>query len=231
MGGSTTNVMDYITVGSIGNATDFGDISAVGEGGSGNSNGTRGVIGATNSTDKDFIEYITIASTGNSTTFGDLTVTHNNRSCLGGVTDDRAVWGGGVPDGSDTAQNTMDYVTISTTGNATDFGDRTVSFKAPGTVSSVAGRGCFGGGRSGGSQTVTIDYITIGSTGNATDFGDLTGARAWCGGCNDDTRGVFGNGYQTTNILDYITIGSTGNATDFGDASVFHSGSGALSGD
>ena len=226
----TGPTMDYVTIGSTGNALDFGDLSQNADGYSGASNGVRGLCGAMHGADLDLIEYITIATIGNATTFGDLTVSHDNRACCGGILNDRAVWGSGV-DGSGTTQNTMDYVTISTTGNASDFGNLTRSHKACGSCSSAAGRGCFAGGRTGESQTVTIDYITIASTGDAQDFGDLTGARAWCGGCNDDTRGVFGNGYSGINILDYITIGSTGNASDFGDASVFHAGPGALSGD
>ena len=40
----------------------------------------------------------------------------------------RGVFGGGSTGvGSDTSVNTIDYITIATTGNATDFGDLTVS--------------------------------------------------------------------------------------------------------
>ena len=62
----------------------------------------------------------------------------------------------------------MDYVTIATTGNATDFGNLLAA------KSSIAGlasetRGVF----SGGSSSNVIQYITIATPGNATDFGDL----------------------------------------------------------
>ena len=65
----------------------------------------------------------------------------------------------------------MDYVTIASTGNATDFGDLTVArssvapFKFNERFVSVVYTPSY--------QDV-VDYITIASTGNALDFGDLT---------------------------------------------------------
>ena len=69
----------------------------------------------------------------------------------------------------------MDFFTFSTLGNATDFGDSTVSVKngMDGGCSSPT-RGCTGGGAVPGTpQSATIDYVQIMSTGNAFDFGDL----------------------------------------------------------
>ena len=75
--------MDYITIASAGNASDFGDLEFVTGWASGLDNGTRGVFSGFNNTsatgaDTTFgncpqISYITIASTGNYTDFGDLT--------------------------------------------------------------------------------------------------------------------------------------------------------------
>jgi hypothetical protein len=73
------------------------------------------------------------------------------------------------------AQNNIDYVTIASAGNATDFGDLTAA-KSNHRGTSNSTRGVFAGGYSSGNLDV-IEYITIGSTGNATDFGDLTVAR------------------------------------------------------
>ena len=69
----------------------------------------------------------------------------------------------------------MDYVTIASAGNASDFGDLSSArgFLASNTNST---RLLNGGGNTG-SNVDTIDYITIASTGNAADYGDLTGAR------------------------------------------------------
>jgi hypothetical protein len=109
--------------------------------------------------------------------------------------------------------NSLQYVTIATTGNALDFGDLSSGRPYVDAVSSST-RGVFGGGYG----NNTMDYITISSTGNAADFGDSTSARRDYAGCSNSTRGLFGGG-QGTNIIDYITIASIGNAVDFGDLS------------
>jgi hypothetical protein len=69
------------------------------------------------------IDRITIATPSNATDFGDLSVNRRYGSaCSDGV---KGVFGGGfmstsVPSGR---LDTIDYVTIATPGNATDFGD------------------------------------------------------------------------------------------------------------
>ena len=72
----------------------------------------------------------------------------------------------------------MDYINISSAGNALDFGDLpfTHSISSDGGFASET-RGLFHQGLSTGPTTFhnIIDYITIASTGNALDFGDTTG--------------------------------------------------------
>jgi hypothetical protein len=97
----------------------------------------------------------------------------------------RGVFGGGYV--APLSVNTIDFITISSTGNATDFGDLTQVRYGPGACSSGT-RGVFGGGSTPTSVN-TIDFITISSTGNATDFGDLTQARTQSSGCSSSTRG------------------------------------------
>ena len=128
----------------------------------------------------------------------------------------RGVWGGGTG-----YSDVMDYVKISVTGDATDFGNLTVARQGTAGCSNGS-RGCFTYGYDG-SNTNVIDYITIASPGNATDFGDITSARSDIGANNNATRACFGGGYTNTNIIDYVTISSTGNATDFGDLTVTRS--------
>lgn len=126
----------------------------------------------------------------------------------------RGVFGGGVAVPINT--NFIEYITISTTGNAIDFGDLTYSINALGSLSSNT-RGIFAGGGSGSSQ---IDFITISSTGNATDFGvDLPIATGDNSGCSNSTRGLIGGGLTpgVSNVINYITISSTGLIADFGD--------------
>ena len=122
------------------------------------------------------------------------------------------LFGGGT---TGSYSNVIDTITITTTGNATDFGDLTAARVNLGACSSVT-RGVFGGGTT---YTNVIEYVTFTSAGNASDFGDLTVGRSSLSGLSSSTRGVFGAGTDggNANVLDYITIASTGNATDFGD--------------
>jgi hypothetical protein len=80
--------------------------------------------------------------------------------------------------------NTIEYVTIASTGNATDFGDLTVARNAFKAVSSGT-RAVFGSGYDSGKP---MDYVTIASTGNATDFGDNL-YRAYFGGSASNSHG------------------------------------------
>jgi hypothetical protein len=125
------------------------------------------------------------------------------------------VFGGGYA--TTAVVNTIDYINIVTTGNATDFGDLTQAGRHPGACASFT-RGVFAG-RYTTARVNTIDYITIATTGNAIDFGDLSTVRYTVGACSSSTRGVFAGGYtgSASNVIDYITIATTGNATDFGD--------------
>jgi len=124
----------------------------------------------------------------------------------------RGVFGGGFAPGD---TNTIDYITISSTGDAQDFGDLTQARYASGVCSSST-RGVFSGGGIPTTYNI-IDYVTILSTGNALDFGDLIAASQQSAGCSSSTRGIFGGGASAVNTIEYITISSTGNAQDFGD--------------
>ena len=84
-----------------------------------------------------------------------------------------AVFCGG--NGSSGNLNTIEKVTVATTGNSSDFGDLTVIGTA-GAASSNGTRGVMMGGSPGtgsGSRGETIDYFTIPAGGDATDFGNM----------------------------------------------------------
>jgi len=213
---SRTNVIQYITISSTGDAQYFGDLSIDKNNIASCSNSTRGVFGGgvtptPATTVLNTIEYITISSAGNASDFGDLSVGKNGVSACSNST--RGVFGGGR-DPSPISTNVIDFVTISTLGNASDFGDLLTTRQAPAGCSNAV-RGLFAGGYSGPAQRNSIDYITIAALGNALDFGDLTVARSYVSGASSPTRGIFGGG--NSNIIDYVTIMSTGNAVDFGD--------------
>ena len=128
----------------------------------------------------------------------------------------RGVFAGGYVDPAVT--NVIQYITIATTGNATDFGDLLAAGRhdAGGAVFSQT-RGVVCG--SYGPTTNAMEYITIATTGNSLDFGDLLVATAYCGGVNNTTRGVLSGSFSPskTNTMNYITIATTGNSLDFGD--------------
>jgi hypothetical protein len=219
-----SNVIQYITFATTGNATDFGDLAVAKDYLMGCSSATRGLFAGGESTSPapsfittyfQTIEFITIASTGNASSFGDLTL--GVRSGAGFASPTRGVFGAGF-NGAGT--NVINYVTIASTGNAIDFGDTTTSkYDLAGFSSST--RGIFAGGSQ--SARNIIDFITIASTGNATDFGDLLFGQYSNFGCSSNTRGLSAGGRNInagglqTNVIQYVTIASTGNALDFGD--------------
>jgi hypothetical protein len=69
----------------------------------------------------------------------------------------------------------MDYITIASTGNATDFGDLVSNMRPAGTSNKT--RAIFMGGNGDSGVVNVIQYIAIASTSNTTDFGDLTESR------------------------------------------------------
>ena len=150
--------------------------------------------------------------------------TINSTGCMkipSGPTEFRGGRGRGVVAGGQQASpvgtvNTMEFIEIATTGNATDFGDFNQSPYFGGTGFASATRGLFAGGYnptagitdigfftfssnggatgSSGSNTNVIDSVTIASTGNASDFGDMTYASGGSRGCfaNSDSHGGIG---------------------------------------
>ena len=143
----------------------------------------------------------------------------------------RGINGGGYIAPSNT--NTMQYITIATTGNAADFGDLSAIRNAPGAVASST-RGIWMGGvgpSPGNTALDVIDYVTIASTGNAADFGDLINNHRADSAAGDSTRGLRLGQQQSPavgNTIEYITIASTGDAKDFGDLVQGRSQSGAF---
>jgi len=222
LGGGTSSgdKIEYITISTLGDGTTFGNLTVAREGSAATSNGSRGVwAGGANSSAviQDTIDYITIATTGNATDFGNLTASGRGFLNAGTSNGSRGVFGGGSSTGNGlTKVNIIDYITIATTGNATDFGDLTLA-KMQVAATSDGVRGVFGGGLN---QSVaslnTLDYITIATTGNATDFGDLTVINDNMGACSDGSRGVWAGGGSLT-LIHSVTISTTSNAVTFGN--------------
>ena len=218
---SNSDVIEYVTISTLGNATDFGNqttgLSNIATAGS----RTRGII-AGGEPATDLIQYITFSSTGNATDFGaDLTA--STRGAAGASSETRMLIAGGYAP-APTRVNTIGYITIASTGTAAqDFGDLANEvrlFNAGQQVQSST-RGVFGGGSNDTSGTNHIEYVTISTIGNSSDFGDLVTAGMTQKGVSNSTRGVWG-GFLTPSVLstiEYITIATLGNSADFGDLS------------
>ena len=87
--------------------------------------------------------------------------------------------------------NNIDYFTISTLGNAQDFGDMSTARYLYGSFASST-RGVFTGGNG---QTNRIESITIASTGDAVvDSGTLSTGRYLTIGCSNSIRGLTAGG-------------------------------------
>jgi len=162
------------------------------------------------------IEYFNIQSMGSVIDFGNLTTTtFGQKSNAASSTRGIIAVGGRTP----TYVNTIEFITIANTSNATDFGD------ISSTLSNVAAssnqtRGVTFGGRN---STNVMEFITIATTGNASDFGDLTAAKRQGASVSSPTRGIYAGGFDDTNRInniEFITIASAGNASDFGDLTV-----------
>jgi hypothetical protein len=216
--GSSADI-NQVTISTLGNSMDFGgDLAAGRIWGGGTGSRTRAIT-LNGYNQDDTIQFGVFSSGGDFTDFGDSTVGRHQGGSLNNQI--RGMFLGG---GTSSRTNIMDYITMSQTGNAQDFGDlSSVAMFASGLSSST--RGLIAGGfrdPSGGNPHNTIDFITITTTGNAQDFGDLTVIKAYMGTATSATRGVFAGGQSPndsnpTNVIDFVTIATTGNSQDFGD--------------
>ena len=135
---SNSNTMQYITIASTGNAVDFGDLDGAHGGATYNkpsgSNGTRGLFGPTGGIN---IERITISSTGNAVEFGTSSVYTSSGSSLTGNSDKLRMFigSGSTP----STVNTIQFVTMTTDGEAVDFGDFTTRTQVSGSCCNAQG--------------------------------------------------------------------------------------------
>ena len=229
MGGSdsgspTRDEIEFLTISTLGNTQDFGDLTGGTRQGCGFSNSTRAlrVGGIDGPSHKDIIDFVTISSTGNATDFGDMpevrlgfpsALANEVRGvvCLGETANPT----GNIDD--------LDYVTIASTGNAVAFGEGYASAQQS-TAGGSTTRGIYCGGKAPAFKN-NIDFITIMTTGNGTDFGDLTttfggGPR---GQSSNATRMLMYGGSTPSsdhvNSITFLTIATLGNSVDFGDIS------------
>ena len=138
----------------------------------------------------------------------------------------RLVFGGGYYPSPHADLGTMDFVEISTLGNAVDFGDLSIA-RAALQCGSSGTRGLFAGGTHPGRPSTgqtQIDYITFQSGGGVGDFGDMSFIGTHKGaGISNGVRGVFCGGYEGNSpyhmlpTCQFVTIATTGNSAFFGE--------------
>ena len=243
-----SNVIDAVSYASLGNATDFGDLTVARIGLSSMQSPTRGVF-AGGGSPANVIDFITFSSAGNATDFGDLTGVSSKNYFGGSSTEIKGVFAGGGAPGD---PSTINILTIASAGNSEDFGDLTQSRILMASASNGTRSVFFGGQQNapGGPASNVIDYVTIATTGNATDFGDVSGASTFASGGTSNGHGgivlgelqrpyvyysptgkivprgggvgdicIVGGGESPSpsNVIDVVQISTLGNAQDFGD--------------
>ena len=219
-----TDAIDFITISTLGNSQDFGNLTtSLSNTGSGASR-VRGLICGGEPIRAD-IEFVTFASTGNATDFGaDLPT--NQRGPMNVSSATRTCVAGGYSAGSPfPRQNTISYVTMASTGVAgQDFGDLTNGIRLfnGGMSCNSTTRGIWVGGSDDSSGTTHMDSITIATLGDSTDFGNATQSNGGPKGNCNATRGVWAGFFtpSVVNTIEFVTIATTGNTQDFGDLTV-----------
>ena len=136
------------------------------------------------------ITEITFATRGSAITFGELSGESKSGASMESYTRAVVVLGGNATS-PEAFKDTIEYFTMATRGNTTDFGNASSNTGAMNDNAATNRiRGVYHLPRTadGGAELNTIEYVTIASTGNATDFGDLTAvSREGCG--LSDTHG------------------------------------------
>ena len=134
-----------------------------------------------------------------------------------GVT--RAVFAGGA-----STSDVMQYVNISTTGDAVDFGDLTLGRSWLTSACGNRTRGYWAGGYMSPAPKASdrIDYANFATTGNAIDFGNLSDSRLAAAGCSNETRGLVGGGNPSNSAsktagIEYFQLSTQGDGATFGD--------------
>ena len=233
-----SNTIDFITIGSLGNATDFGDLTAVRMGSKGAGSTTRAyaMAGSSNNGLTDYgthCDTVLIATTGNATDYGDMATGANEGAAFSSNV--RGIHAGGKIDGAFT--NVIQLIALATTGTGSDFGDLSAAKRRTDGIDNSI-RGIVAGGLAPGNTNV-IESVEIATTGNATDFGDLTSARHHAVGVDSSHGGIDfdeiqrpsvtympGSGRVLTNggnspyggTIEVFNLSTKGNASDFGDS-------------
>ncbi len=224
---AAANVIETYTMETLGNAVDWGDLTTTVGANAAIADPVRGVrlTGCSSypATYTNVIDYFSLSSQGNATDFGDVIASRRGVGSFGDRTRGGSFGGRANAPGSYADTNTIDYVTIQSTGNSQDFGDLSSITGLNGSSEwGSATRAMIGRMSANVHPTSTlnrIDYLTVQTKGNTIDFGDLNYAPDGPLTASNSTRGILAGGYQpgALKTMDYVEIATTGNATDFGD--------------
>ena len=180
-----TNTIEFITIATAGNAQDFADATAAKSGVGSLASPTRACFGGGQD---NTIEFVTIASQGtNASDFGDL-ISGTTEKPAGTSSSTRGLFICGESQPSGTRINTIQFITIASTGNATDFGDHTDLRRSLGACNNST-RAVYGGGNTPSATVNSLSFVTIATTGNGQDFGDLLSARSTALTTTSDSHG------------------------------------------
>ena len=184
-------ILEYITIATTGDSSDFGSVAPRRHAAT-MASSTRGVFCSgdddTASTYIKTIDFILIQSKGESVSFGETLIAVEQNVGAGNKTRGLIAGGFNPSFSPDTRVNQIQYITIATEGNATDFGDLSAT-RFGATSMSSSTRAIFAGGSQPGNQNI-MEYVTIATTGNVTDFGDMSTVRTVAGGLSDVHGGL-----------------------------------------
>jgi len=116
------------------------------------------------------------------------------------------------------ATNVIQFINVSTTGDAVDFGDDSKNIKwcsGAGSRTRAIWSGSYNPG-----TTDNIRFSTYASQGDTIDFGDMSYTAVFGTSASDSTRVVMMGGSQSparVNTMEYVAIATQGNTVDFGD--------------
>ena len=117
------NTIEFITIATLGNSQDFGDLTSTASNTASSSNSVRAIRLGKWPTN-DMIDFVTIATLGNAIDFGDLAASVYDTTSAANSTRILQISGNG-PVAPVYVTNTITFVEIATTGNSKDFGDVT----------------------------------------------------------------------------------------------------------
>ena len=241
-GGGTTsptlqNVIDYITISTLGDALDFGDLTQARHQVGACGGYTRGHFNGGSlspNPNSDRMDYVIFSSKGGAADWGELSVARSTYAATSNGK--RGLIYGGTPPSNN---NLIEYFNMATQGSASGFGDQIYNQREQGclenSIRSVVAGGWGDPTSPFQGNTAPIRFISFNlfeTLGSTVHFGELNNSVYGVMGAASQTRGLFAGGWSPTspnqiNVIDYITIATEGDAVDFGDTTaVRHSGGG-----